>query len=144
MEEKNQLSVEKIEGWLMEAFPEGPFMAIYGVWSTGESKVDVFANEIRKLVRLAGYRDAALERTVKLSFITGFPDHVSVDLQKLKFRPILDFRALNDHVLCHTGGEATDVCSETLREWSQMTGASTIVGLKSAYPQMHVAKRLWR
>lgn len=40
----------------------------------------VFANEIRRLTRLVGYRDAALERTVKLVFITGFPDNMSFEL----------------------------------------------------------------
>ena len=36
---------------------------------------------------------------------------------KDKVRPVLDFRELNGHVMCHTGDDVTDVCGETLREW---------------------------
>ena len=63
---------------------------------------------------------------------------------KSKVRPVLDFRELNGHVMCHTGDDVTDVCGETLREWRQTRGASTIVDLKSAYLQIHVAEKLWR
>lgn len=63
---------------------------------------------------------------------------------KNKVRPVLDFRELNTHVMCHTGDDATDVCGETLRAWRQMSGATTIVDLKSAYLQVHVAKKLWK
>lgn len=63
---------------------------------------------------------------------------------KNKVRPVLDFRELNVHVMSHTGDDAVDVCSETLREWRRMSGASTIVDLKSAYLQVHVVKKLWR
>lgn len=41
-------------------------------------QVDVFANEIRRLVRLAGYRDTVLEQTMKLAFVIGCPDHVYI------------------------------------------------------------------
>ena len=36
---------------------------------------------------------------------------------KHKVRPVLDFRELNAHVVCHTGGDAIDGCGETIREW---------------------------
>lgn len=63
---------------------------------------------------------------------------------KNKVRPVLDFRELNSYVMCHTGDDVTDVCGDTLRKWRQMRGASTIVDLKSAYLQIHVAEKLWR
>ena len=63
---------------------------------------------------------------------------------KNKVRPVLDFRELNDHVECHTGGEVMDICGETLREWRRMTGASTLVDLKSAYLQLKVNEKLWK
>lgn len=63
---------------------------------------------------------------------------------KNKVRPVLDFRELNNYVMCHTGDDVVDVCGETLRKWRQMRGASTIVDLKSAYLQVHVAEKLWR
>ena len=63
---------------------------------------------------------------------------------KRKVRPVLDFRELNRYVMCHTGDDFTDVCDETLREWRQMRGGSTIVDLKSAYLQIHMAEKLWK
>lgn len=63
---------------------------------------------------------------------------------KNKVRPVLDFRELNTHVMSHTGDDVADVCGETLREWRQMGGASTIVDLKSAYLQIHVSETLWK
>ena len=36
---------------------------------------------------------------------------------KNKVRPVLDFREINGHVMCHTDDDVTDVCGETLREW---------------------------
>ena len=51
---------------------------------------------------------------------------------KNKIRPVLDYHKLNEHVACHTGGDATDVCGETMRKWRRMQGASTIVDLKRA------------
>lgn len=43
----------------------------------------MFANETRKLAKLAGYVDGALERAVKLAFITGYPHQMLVEQQKL-------------------------------------------------------------
>lgn len=34
---------------------------------------------------------------------------------KGKVRLALDFWEMNGHVLCHTSGEVTDVCNETVR-----------------------------
>lgn len=38
----------------------------------------------------------------------------------------------------------TNVCSETLREWRQVEGETTLVDLKSGYLQIRVAKELWK
>ena len=35
---------------------------------------------------------------------------------KMKVRPVLDFRELNQHVQCHTGDDLIDVCMEKLLE----------------------------
>ncbi|GAB1598330.1 hypothetical protein Ahia01_000109900, partial [Argonauta hians] len=56
---------------------------------------------------------------------------------KGKVRPVLDFRELNDHVMCHTGGDVVDVCGETLRAWRRVSDRASIVDLKSAYLQLH-------
>lgn len=63
---------------------------------------------------------------------------------KSKVRPVLDYRELNNYVECHTGDDMTDVCSETLREWRQVEGETTLVDLKSAYLQIRVSKELWK
>ena len=63
---------------------------------------------------------------------------------KNKVRPVLDFQELNGHVMCHTGDDVTDMYGETLKEWRQTRGASTIVDLKSTYLQIHVAEKLWK
>lgn len=63
---------------------------------------------------------------------------------KNKVRPVLDYRELNNYVECHTGDDMTDVCSETLREWRQVEGETTLVDLKSAYLQIRVSKELWK
>ncbi|GAB1600005.1 hypothetical protein Ahia01_000278000, partial [Argonauta hians] len=49
----------------------------------------------------------------------------------------------NDHVMCHTGGDVVDVCGETLRAWRRVSDRASIVDLKSAYLQLHVAEDLW-
>ena len=63
---------------------------------------------------------------------------------KVKVRPVLDFRELNESVECHTGDNVADVCGDVLREWRQMKGEIALVDLKSAYLQVRVAKELWQ
>ena len=46
--------------------------------------VELYANSIRKLARGAGLKGDGLETVVKLSFITGFPDSISVELQQVQ------------------------------------------------------------
>lgn len=86
MSEEDQTKVGKIEDRLKEAFAQGRFEAygkLKGLRWKGE-QVDVFANEIRRLAGLAGWNGEGLELAVKLAFITGFPDRVSVELKQVK------------------------------------------------------------
>lgn len=46
--------------------------------------MDVYANEIRRLAGLAGFTGDSLERMVKLTFVNGFPDSISVELQQME------------------------------------------------------------
>lgn len=39
-----------------------------------------YASEIRRLVTLAGVSDEAIERIVRLTFITGILNHISINL----------------------------------------------------------------
>lgn len=86
MSEEDQLKVEKIEDRLKEAFAQGRFEAYRKLtdlrW-VGE-KVDVFANELRRLAGLSGWKGDGLELAVKLAFVTGFPDRVSAELKQMK------------------------------------------------------------
>ena len=71
---------------LMRAYSDSEFVAYSNLrtmkW-TGEP-VDVFANDIRKLARGCGLKGDGLEQVVKLAFITGFPDHIAVELQQIQ------------------------------------------------------------
>ena len=70
---------------LLKAYSDSEFVAFSKLknlkW-TGE-QVDVYANDIRKLARGCGLKGKALEQLVKLTFITGFPDSISVELQQI-------------------------------------------------------------
>ena len=80
-----QASADKIEAKLVEAFADGPFVAyrklVQKKW-VGEP-VDVYANEIRRLAKLAGLTGDGLKRIVTLTFINGLPDSMSVELQQV-------------------------------------------------------------
>ena len=80
-----QSDAEKIEQRLVEVFTDGPFVAYNKLiscrWS-GES-VDIYANELRRLAGLAGFQGAGLDSVVKLQFVTGFPDSISMELQQV-------------------------------------------------------------
>lgn len=45
----------------------------------GGGQVGVYANEIKMMTRFIG----KMKRIVKLAFVTGFPGHILVGLQKL-------------------------------------------------------------
>lgn len=81
----DQAQSEAIQTKLKEAFSDSAFVAysklVNKKW-TGES-VDVFSNELRRLAGLSGLVGTSLEQVVKLSFVNGFPDSVSTEMQKI-------------------------------------------------------------
>ena len=58
-----------------------------------------------------------------------------------KVRPVLDFRELNKGVASLSGGMST--CAERLREWRTRGLYGSVVDLKRAYLQVHMARDLW-
>lgn len=61
---------------------------------------------------------------------------------KLKVRPVLDFRSLNNEVESHPGG-AIPLCAERLRQWRQLGPNCSVLDLKKAYLQVHMDPELW-
>ena len=85
MGEKDQADAESIEKRLKMPFLKGTFEAynkLRKVTWTGEP-VDVYAAEIRWLAGLVGYTGQSLEKTVKMAFMSSFPDGISMELQQL-------------------------------------------------------------
>ena len=74
MSEEDQLDEEIIEVKLKEAYEK-----LKKIKWIGES-VDMYANNIK---RLPGYMGRGLDQTAKLTFVTGFPESVSMTLQQL-------------------------------------------------------------
>lgn len=62
--------------------------------------------------------------------------------EKVKVRPVLDFRFLNQYVVSHPGA-ATPLCQDRLREWRKLGSSCAIVDLKKAYLQIKVDPCLW-
>lgn len=85
LDESEQATLEKIEEKLKFAFTDSKFTAynklVAKKWN-GE-QVDVFSNEIRRLGELAGFNSTGLDNIVKLTFINGFPESISVNLQQV-------------------------------------------------------------
>ena len=92
MGETDRKDRAKIKNRLKEAFCDGPFVAHAKLSSMkrGGEEVDVFANEIRRLAGLARFEGPYLEHLVKLTFINGLPDYMSVQLQQVGGGGILD------------------------------------------------------
>lgn len=86
LSDKEQGDAKEIERKLLEAFTDSEFVAFGKLtqkrWS-GEP-VDVYANDLRRLAGLAGITGDNLERIVLLSFVNGFPDNVSCELQQIR------------------------------------------------------------
>ena len=61
---------------------------------------------------------------------------------KIKIRPVFDFRDLNEEIRSHPAG-ATPLCNERLREWRQLGTDCSVIDLRKAYLQIHVIKPLW-
>ncbi len=71
---------------LLKAYSDSEFVAfskLKNIKWNGE-QVDVLANNIRKLARVCGLKGDGLEQLVKLTFITAFPDSISVELQQIQ------------------------------------------------------------
>ena len=83
MGETDREDPAKIKSGLKEAFCDGPFVAHAKLSSMtwGGEEVDVFANEIRRLAGLARFEGPYLAHIVKLTFINGLPDYMSVQLR---------------------------------------------------------------
>ena len=83
--EHEQIDVKRIEDRLKEAFTGGVVVSdnkLSRIYWTGQT-VDVYVNEIRRLAGLSSFAGEGLETAVKLAFVNGFPEDVSVALQQL-------------------------------------------------------------
>ena len=81
-----QSNLDTLKKRLTQAFSDSQFIAYSKLRASkwvGEP-VDVFANELRKLGRECGLTGTGLEQVVKLAFVTGLPDGVSVELQQVQ------------------------------------------------------------
>lgn len=71
---------------LLKAYSDSEFVSFNKLkalkW-TGEP-VEVYANNLRKLAKGAGLEKEGLEQAVKLAFVTGFPDSISLELQQIE------------------------------------------------------------
>lgn len=85
MPDKDKSDIGKIKARLLKAFSVSAFEAFNRLkqyrW-TGEP-VEVFATELRKLGRECGFKDEGLEHVVRLALVSGFPEHISKDLQQM-------------------------------------------------------------
>ena len=120
MKEEDQANVNKIEEKLKAAFTEGPIEAWVRLskkkW-VGE-QVDVYVNEIRRLAGLAGYEGDGLERTVKLAFVSGFPDAIATALERVKgfqTMPVSDLLE-EARILAAKSPHGADVAAVAVRE----------------------------
>ena len=86
-----ELSEEKREDYnllsreLLRAYSDSEFVAYSKLRAAkwvGEP-VDVFVNSVRKLARGSGFEGEGLEQAVRLTLVTGFPDHIAVELQQI-------------------------------------------------------------
>lgn len=145
IEDKDFVAVFDGTKWVVEWFLKGGLPEL-------KNRVGCYESAVREPSVREEF-DREVERWINEGILVPWGNEVDcgvlplmavVQPTKKKVRPVLDFRELNPYVMSHTGDDATDVCSETLREWRQMSGASTIVDLKSAYLQVHVAEKLWK
>ena len=126
MDETDRKDPAKIKNHLKEAFCDGPFVAYAKLSSMkwGGEEVDVYANEIRRLAGLARFEGPSLEHIVKLTFIKGLRDYMSVQLQQVE--GILD--SLLSEILTRarvlTSHKATSAVAAVATNWrpSQQEG----------------------
>ena len=91
MDETERKDPAKIKNRLKVAC-DGPFVAYAKLSSMkwGGEEVDVYANEIRRLAGLARFEGPSLEHIVKLTFINGLPDYMTLQCSYSKWGGILD------------------------------------------------------
>ena len=114
MKEEDQKDISLIKARLREAFTDGTFTAYRKLtmvrWA-GEH-VDVYANKIRQLAGLAGFKEARLERFTKLAFVTGFPNAISIELQQaLNIETLVKGDLLVRARVLTTGDQSQDVAA---------------------------------
>ena len=80
MEGASQRDIEPIEAWLKEAFTDNALAAYRKLtvvrWAS--ECVDVFTNNIRQLIGLAGFEGVEMEKLTKLAIVTGLPNIISI------------------------------------------------------------------
>lgn len=87
MKESEQADAGKIETRLKEVFTDGTFNA-YGTsgklvnMRCTDEQVDIDANEIRRLDGLARFTGDNVEYIVRLTFLNGFSDHITMELKQ--------------------------------------------------------------
>ena len=83
--ERKTRATQSIKKRLKTAFLEGAFEAYNKLRKVTWTRelVDMYAAEIRRLAGLVGYTGQSLEKTVKMAFVSGFPNHISMELQWL-------------------------------------------------------------
>lgn len=120
LSDEEQADASKIQEKLKSAFADDAFAAYSKLvrlkW-TGEP-VDVFANEIRRLASLAKFSGEGLENVMKLSFVNGFPDHVSVALQRVPNISKIEMSELISHARILSSKEPSGVSAVTINTGS--------------------------
>ncbi|KAF2346908.1 Reverse transcriptase RNA-dependent DNA polymerase [Trinorchestia longiramus] len=130
----DKVSADKIKEKLQIAFGDDPFIAydkLLNMKWAGEP-VDVFANELKRLARLAMHGEAGLDGAIKLSFIKKFPDHISVDLKRIPKVLKLEISELIAQARILTtnqrGGVAAVTVGEAMREKQSKAGSGQFRG----------------
>ncbi|XP_068233538.1 uncharacterized protein [Palaemon carinicauda] len=125
MGDEDQECAAKIQEKLKVAFSDDPFSAFGKLvqlkW-TGEP-VDVYANEIRRLAGLAKFDKVGLENVMKLMFVNGFPDNISVALQQLPNVMTMAMSELISHARILSSKQQGGVLAVTVRKGGEGGGA---------------------
>ena len=84
--EAKKADAEALKKELIKAFTDGEVVSFCKLKGTrwGGEPVDVYANEIRRLAKGCGFKNDGLEQVVKLAFVAGFPDNISIELQSVQ------------------------------------------------------------
>lgn len=124
LSDEDQESVEKIQEKLKVAFTDDAFSAfgklVQMKW-TGEP-VNVCANEIRRLARLAKFDKVGLEDLVKLTFVNGIPNNISVALQKVPEVLTIEISKLISHAMILSSKQQGKVVAVTARKGGEGGG----------------------